>query len=101
MIDKNLTHQRSGNGKEMSPVFEGEVVQTYQPQVDLVYESSRLERVSRAFSPDMPASHAAELGVHQRNQPIEGRAVSLPPRSEQFGDLVTARARDCISRHRG
>jgi hypothetical protein len=101
VINEDLTHQCCRNRKEMRPVVEREAVQDHQSQINLVHESSCLESVPRAFSPDLPARYAAQLGVHQRNQPIERSSVSLPPGSQQFGDVVPARASDGISRQEG
>jgi len=40
--------------------------------------------------PEMGARHAAQLVVHQRDQPLERRGVAAPPIEKQAGDLRTA-----------
>ena len=53
-----------------------------------MHQSRRLEDVSRGFPAEMTARHPPQLLVHQRNQAVEGRSVSLPPGQEQTGYVV-------------
>ena len=55
-----------------------------------MHESRRLEGVSGRFPSEMTARHPPQLVIHQRNQAVERRGVSLAPGQEQPGDVVHA-----------
>ena len=57
-----------------------------------MHESRRLEGVSGRFPPEMAARHPPQLVIHQRNQAVERRGVSLAPGQEQLGYVVHAGA---------
>ena len=90
MIDEDLAHQPGRHRKEVRPAVQRHAVHIHESQEDLVHESRRLEGVSGRFPPEMAARHAPQLVIHQRNQAVERRGVSLAPGQEQPGDFVRA-----------
>ena len=55
-----------------------------------MHQSRRLEDVSGRFPSEMTARHPPQLVIHQRNQSVERRRVSLAPGQEQPGYFVNA-----------
>jgi len=67
IVDKDASHQLSGDTKEVGTVLPRRAPLVHQPQVKLVDERGRAERVVVAFLPKVPAGHAAKLGIHDRD----------------------------------
>ncbi|HEY0283980.1 MAG TPA: hypothetical protein VGC23_01225, partial [Vicinamibacterales bacterium] len=65
-----------------------DVLDIDQAQVHLVDERGRLQAVTRPFAGHAPARDTAQLGVDDRNQPIERRLVALSPLQQERRDLV-------------
>jgi hypothetical protein len=83
MIDEDLAHQRARQRKEVGPVLQRHAVDIDESQVDLMNERRRLQCVSRRFTPEMAARDAAKLLIHDREQAVERRGVSLAPGQQQ------------------
>ena len=75
----------------MRPAVKRHAVDIHESQEHLVHESRRLEGVSGRFPPEMAARHPPQLVVHQRNQAVERRGISLAPGQKQPGYVVCAR----------
>ena len=58
-----------------------------QPKIRFVDERRRLEAVPRALAGHAAPRDLVELSMDERNQPIEGRLVALPPFEKEPGDL--------------
>jgi hypothetical protein len=58
VIDKNLSHQFSGDGEKMRPPFPGERLHPDQPEIRFIHQGSALQSVIRAFATEMKVSNA-------------------------------------------
>ena len=90
VIDEDLAHQPGRDRKEVRPARRRHAIHIHESQEDLVHESRRLQGVSGRFPAEMTARHAPQFVVHQRNQAVERRGVSLAPGQEQPGYVVRA-----------
>jgi len=59
----------------------------HQAEVGLIDQRSRLQAVIRALVGNVALGNPMELPVYERDQPLEGGLVALPPFLEQSGDL--------------
>jgi hypothetical protein len=64
-----------------------------QSEVDLVDERSGLEKVARTLGSHMPLCQTAQFVVHEREQPLQGSGVAVPPFDQQ-SRYVAQRSRD-------
>jgi hypothetical protein len=74
----------------MRPVGPVEIPRLDEPQERLVHERRGLQRVAGTLVPHVFASHAVQLLVDERRQPIQRRSVAALPRLEQAGDFRRA-----------
>ena len=81
-VDKNPPHLLAGDGEKMSPVLPTHRVHIHQPEVDLVYQGSGLQRVAGIFPGHAAVGHAVEFVFNDRGQPFECLVVSAAPRFE-------------------
>jgi hypothetical protein len=65
VFDEDSSHRLGGRPKEVVPVVPGAVA-TYQPQVRLVDQRCRLERMVRAFAAELSARQNAQLLIYDR-----------------------------------
>ena len=84
VIHQNLAHQLSRNAEKVSPVFVVRLVLTHQPQVGLVYQSSRLKGVVRPLAGKIAFGDASQFLVRRRKQPVDGAPVSVPDLMKQL-----------------
>ena len=84
VIHEDAAHQLSGQSKEVRPILPGHSLLIDQPQVDLVDEGRRNERVIRAFPPQLAARNPPQLSVDLRQQLLERGGISLGPSYEQL-----------------
>ena len=90
VIDEDLAHQPGRDRKEVRPIRRRHAIHIHESQEDLMHESRRLEDVSWRFPSETTARHPAQLVIHQWNQAVERRGVSLAPGQEQPGYFVHA-----------
>jgi len=64
-----------------------------QPQIRLVDERCRLQRMAGPFVRHVPAGDAAELAVHEGRQFLERSVIPLCPADEQARDVMGGRRR--------
>ena len=88
VIDEDLAHQLGRQRKEVGPALQRHAVHIHESQVDLMNERRRLQCVPRRFAPETAARHAAQFVIHDRDQAVERRGVSLAPGQEQFSYFV-------------
>jgi hypothetical protein len=88
MIDKDLAHQRGRQRKKVGPVLQRHAVHIDESQVDLVDERRRLQWVLRRFRLETAARDATQVLIHDRDQAVERRGVSLTPGQKQFSYFV-------------
>src|SRR5262249_14229881 len=84
-VDEHAPHRARSHGKKVRAILPLNLVDVDQPKVSLVYERSRLECVTRSLVLHVPTRQTAQLVVHERQQLVEGRLVSLGPRLKQHG----------------
>ena len=87
VVHEDATHDASGHREEMRAVVPRDGLRVDQPEIRLVDERRRLKAVTRALVPYVPPRDLMELSMDERNQPIEGRLVALPPFEKEPGDL--------------
>ena len=85
VVDEDLAHQPGRHRKEVRAALQRHAIHIHESQEDLVHERRRLEDVSGRFPPEMTARHPSQLVIHQRNQAVERRSVSLSPGQEEPG----------------
>jgi hypothetical protein len=90
VVDEDAAHDLRGDGVEVRAALPPglRAVLPGEPQVRLVDERRRLERVARPLAAHLPARDAAQLGVDERGQPVERRGVAPAPVREQLRDLL-------------
>ena len=76
MIDEHAAHLASGEDHHMGAILNVNVLLQEDPDESFVDEGGGLERVSLAFGLEQVGGHAAERGVYQGEQAIQG--VRLP-----------------------
>jgi hypothetical protein len=89
VVDKDAAHDPCRYTVEMRPILPVDVALFDQPQVRLVNERGWLERMARAFVSKLTGGNPAQLGIHERQQTIEGASIATTPVVEQLGDVVT------------
>jgi hypothetical protein len=74
------------DGEEVRAIVPVHPLDVDHPQVDLVDEGCRTQRVVRPFTVQVVTRPPAQLVVDERRQPIEGRLVPAAPRVQEGGD---------------
>jgi hypothetical protein len=87
MIHENVPHHTSGDGEEVRAIVPCHGFRIDQPEIRLVDERRGLQAVIRPLVPDVPLRDSMELCVNERNQPLQGVVVALPPFQKQPGNL--------------
>jgi len=64
-VDENATHHHRGDPEELRPVLPGRVVLIDQPNVRLVHERRRLQRVAGALAPQICRRPATQLLINE------------------------------------
>jgi hypothetical protein len=77
-----LTVTARRQGKELSPAFPVDFPDRRQPQVKLVHQGRRLERVAVAFLAEQDRRHPVQLRIHQSSQFLERIRISIAPADE-------------------
>ena len=62
--------------------------ETAQPEIRLVHQSGRLQRMARPLRAEMPRRDGPKLGIDQRQEPLERAVIPLLPGPENLGDFV-------------
>ena len=88
VLDENSAHRLGGNRKEVSSALPVGSLAADKPQVCLVDDGARLERVACSFAPQVPLRHSMKLVVNEGDEPIQGIPISLPPGEQQPCDLA-------------
>jgi hypothetical protein len=74
------------DGEEVRAIVPVHPLDVDHPQVDLVDEGRRTQRVVRPFTVQVVTRPPAQLVVDERRQPIECRLVPAAPRVQEGGD---------------
>lgn len=86
-IDHDLPHRQSADGKEVSAVPPRHLRLVGQPQVSIVNQGGRVERIEALPTPELGAGHASQVVIDQRDETIERRSIALSMGGQQHGDL--------------
>ena len=62
--------------------------ETAQPEIRLVHQRGRLQRMAGPLRAEMPGRDRAQLRVDQRQEPLERAVIPLIPGPEILGDLI-------------
>src|ERR1700686_922183 len=88
MVDKNLAHQLCGHGKEMGAILPLRKVLPDQTNICFVDQSGALQGMSGSLIAKIVLGDPPEFLIDERDQRIEGIAVSAPPTSQQLCNLT-------------
>jgi hypothetical protein len=88
VIDQNPTDDLRRRAKEVSPVPPVDVTLIDEPEVDLVNQCGRLQRVADSLAPKLARRNGAQLRVDERQQLIECTAVAATPFAEERRDVT-------------
>ena len=87
-VDENPAHHLRRHTEELRAILPGGPVLIDQPQVRLVDERGRLQRMPRALAAELGRGAPPELLVHEGNQTIARACVPGAPRVEQRCDIA-------------
>ena len=93
VVHHNLTHCHRRDREEMAAIAPRRSCTVDQPQVCLVDERRRVERLSGLTPPQLPAGEAAQIVVNERNEAIESVVVARAVGDEKLGHV-----RHCFTR---
>src|SRR5205814_2893423 len=85
VVNQDLAHRLGGDSEEVGAVLPAWTGLIGQPQISLVDQRSRLERVVGTLSAHMTVSDAPELLIDQRGQLDESGTVSVTPVHQELG----------------
>jgi hypothetical protein len=112
-IHQDATHQAGTDGDELRAILPLHLPDIHQPQVHLVDERRRLQRVSVTLARHVAARETPQLAENDGQELVEGRIVALVPGEQESCDLrlshhrtgplfyapwVPSRARDSFER---
>jgi YVTN family beta-propeller protein len=83
VVDEDTPHHIRRDPKEMAAILPRHRDVTDQPQIHLVNQSRRLQRVVVAFLTEATGGALPQLTVHERQQLIASAKVPSPPRAKQ------------------
>jgi hypothetical protein len=95
-LNQDSSHHLRRQRQEVRPVPPFDTVDINQPQVGLVHEGRRLQRMIRSLLSHVASRKPVELAVQQWNQSLARGFVPLAPGSEELGRLSVG-----IPRHDG
>ena len=83
VVHKNAAHGLGRRSVKVHPVFESAVADLRQPEIRLMDQRGRLQRVPGALVTHVIVGETSELGVHERHQRLQrGRVARSPPRQQ-------------------
>src|SRR5215207_6612199 len=87
VVEQDASHDLRGDGEEVRAVLPVHALLVDEPEVRLVDERRRLERVPRVLAPHEVARDAVQLSLDEREEAFERRPVAVAPCDEQPRDL--------------
>ena len=88
MLDENAAHRLGRGDVEMGRVVEGGVARADEPEVGLVHQGGRLQRVLGALPGHLALGRPAQLVVDERQQLLGGPWVALADGIEQPSNIT-------------
>ncbi len=76
ILDQDLPHEAGRDSKKMGAILPLRQFLTDQADVRFVNQGSALQGVVGAFALQVPMRHAAQFGVNDRHQGVEGFAIT-------------------------
>ena len=87
-LDENPSHGLRGGGKEMAAAVPmPSLLRIHQPEIHLVNQGRRLERLPGLFLGHFRRRQFAQLVVDQRQEVLSGRGVALFDGRQYLGDI--------------
>ena len=86
VIDENAPHQAGRDAKKVRAILPADAPGVGQSKKRLVHQRRGLQRVSAPLAAHVPSSQAAQLRLHERQQPLERAIIAVAPRPQQLGD---------------
>ena len=86
-VDQDPAHDLCGDTKEVSPVPPIDLPLIDESQVGFVDERRRLQRVPGPLATQLAPGDAAQLGIYERQQLVEGTVIPPTPIIEQRRDV--------------
>ncbi len=93
MVDQDPPHRLRGDREEVPAVLPLDSGLVDQPEVGLVDERGRLQRLVRPFAAELAPGDRAQLAVDPRHQALGRAVLAARPGLEQCGDLAAVPAR--------
>ena len=87
MIDEYASHQLRGDAEEVRAILPLHVSLVHQPNVSLVNQRRRLQRVTRLFASQVARSLSTEFVVDDRHQLVERLFVAALVADKQLRDI--------------
>ena len=82
VIDQDPAHDLCRDAKEVCSILPVDLALVDEPEVDLVDERRRLQRVVSSLAPKLARGRPAELSVDEREQLIERSPIAATPIAE-------------------
>ena len=87
VVDQDATHDQRRGAKKMRSILPVDLTLIDEPEIRLVNQRGRLERVVDPFFPKLARGDAAHLRVDERQQLVKRTAVAATPVREERRDL--------------
>lgn len=91
VIDQDAAHDLGGDAVEVGAVLPADVALVHQFEEGFMDDPGALQGVAGALTAEIGAGEPVQLGVDQRHQLVEGRAVAVAPADEQGAHVVGRR----------
>src|SRR6516162_10933105 len=85
VVHEDLPHQPRRDPEEMGAILPLNVSPVDQPQIGLVHECRRLERVIAALTPHVRGRNTAQLALDTNHEALLLRSRPGPPPSQEAG----------------
>jgi hypothetical protein len=76
-LDEDPSHHLRRQSQKVRPILELDAIDVDQPEVRLVHQRRRLQRMIRSLLAHVTLCQTMELVIDERHEPVEGRPVAL------------------------
>jgi hypothetical protein len=87
VIDEHLAHDSRGDREEVSFALPPDARLIGESEECLVDERRRIQRVVFALALELPMGNRTQLGIDERNDPIQHDGIVAPPNGFEIGGL--------------
>ncbi len=88
VIHQDPAHRPGGNRQKVGPVFPLDLRLIHEPEIRLVHQTGRAERVTWSLGPELTMCHQPQLRIHQRQQLIHRLGIAVPQLDEKVSDRL-------------